>query len=57
MASAHHLTSKIFKAGPCRVCDGPGGDSLYYAIRCLFTSEDHARPTHPASKGLDDAIH
>lgn len=34
------------------MCDGPGGDSLYYAIRCLFTSEDHARPTHPASKGL-----
>lgn len=34
------------------MCDGPGGDSLYYAIRFFFTSEDHARPTHPASKGL-----
>lgn len=34
------------------MCDGPGGDSLYYAIRCLFTSEDHARPAHPASKVL-----
>lgn len=34
------------------MCDGPGGDSLYYATRFFFTSEDHARPTHPASKGL-----
>ena len=32
-------------------------DSLYYAIRCFFTPENYARPTHPASKGLDDVIY
>lgn len=39
------------------MCDGPGGDFLYYAIRFFFTPENYARPTHPASEGLDDVIH
>lgn len=39
------------------MCDGPGGGSLYHAIRFFFTPEDHARLTYPASEGLDDVIY
>lgn len=26
-------------------------------LDAFFTPKDYARPTHPASKGLDDVIH